>query len=141
MKLLVYEVLEKARKARSKAKKVEILKEHRSGALQDVLRGTYDDAIVWLLPKGDVPYEPNKEGSIPSNLLTKCTSFAYLVKGGKLSGDDGLSRTKRERIFLEILSAIHPKDAEVCVNMINKKPIPGVTKNVVKEAFPNLILK
>jgi len=136
MKLLVYEVLNKASEAKTKKEKVEILKKNNSGALQDVLRGTYDKSIVWLLPDGEPSYEVNKEGSIPSNLLKKCTMFAYFVQGGK--GPD-MHPIRRERLFIELLSQIHPEDAKVCIAMINKKPIKGVTKTVVKEAFPNLL--
>ena len=48
---------------------------------------------------------------------------------------------KREKMFLDILETVHPRDAELLVNMINKKPIDGVTKRLTKEAFPDLILK
>ena len=47
---------------------------------------------------------------------------------------------KREQIFIGVLEAVHPKDAELMLGMINKKSIKGVTKKVVEEAFPNLIV-
>ena len=51
-----------------------------------------------------------------------------------------MPKFKREKIFLGLLESVHPKDAELVVGMINKKlPVDGITKNVVKEAFPNLI--
>ena len=35
---------------------------------------------------------------------------------------------------------IHPEDAKVVINMVNrKKPAKGITEKVVKEAFPSLI--
>lgn len=136
---MVYEVLERTAKAKKKADKVKILQDNKSGALMDVLRGTYDESIVWLLPSGDPPpYEPNKPESTPSNLLKQCVKLAYLVKGGP--GKDMMS-IRRERIFIELLESVHPEDAKILVDMINKRPIKGVTKAVVKEAFPNLLLK
>jgi hypothetical protein len=46
---------------------------------------------------------------------------------------------KREKIYIAILESIHPEDAEVVTNMVNKKKLKGITEKVVKEAFPNLI--
>lgn len=136
MKKLIHEVLEEAQKKRAKKDKIEILKANNSGALQDILRGTYDDRIVWLLPQGaPPPYTPNRPESTPSNLLRECVKFKYLVKG---PGDD-VNPVKRESIFIGILEAIDPKDAVLLLDMINKKPIKGITKEVVKEAFPNLL--
>ena len=49
---------------------------------------------------------------------------------------------KREKMFLDILEVIHPKDADVVVGMINKKmPYKGITKKLVQEALPGLISK
>tara|TARA_B110000444_G_C18573732_1_gene470639 strand:- start:522 stop:686 length:165 start_codon:yes stop_codon:yes gene_type:complete len=48
---------------------------------------------------------------------------------------------KREKIFLSILEGVHPKDAEIVINMVNKKPIEGISKPIVEEAFPGLILE
>ena len=133
----VHEVVAEAASKRSKADKIKVLQENNSGALYDILRGTYDDRIVWLLPTGaPPPYTPNEPKSVPSNLLKECKKLAYLVKG---AGYDDMLQLKRERIFIGILESIHPKDAELLVNTINKKPIKGVTKATVKEAFPDLL--
>ena len=49
---------------------------------------------------------------------------------------------QREKIFLDILESVHPGDAELLVQMINKKlEVKGITKKLVQEAYPNLILK
>ena len=49
---------------------------------------------------------------------------------------------KREKMFLDILETVHPRDADLLVGMINKDmPIKGITKKLVKEAFPDLIVK
>jgi len=137
-KLLVHEVLEVARKKRSKNEKIEYLRANKSGALWDVLKGTYDDRIEWLLPDeedGPVPYTPNRPESIPSNFLKECANLKYMVKG---TGYDNMSTIKRETMFIRLLESIDPSDAEMMINVIWKKPIPGITKNVAEEAFPHL---
>lgn len=139
MKKLVYETLEDVSKASKKADKIEILRSNDSWALKDVLRATYDDSIQFWLPLGEVPYTPNKEGSIPSNLLKSNTKFKYFCKGGVA---DKMLSHKRESIFIDLLESIHPKDAIVCTKMINKESLgKGITKKLVQEAFPGLILK
>ena len=46
---------------------------------------------------------------------------------------------KREKIYIGLLESIHPEDAKVVINMVNRKrPAPGITENIVKEAFPSL---
>ena len=46
---------------------------------------------------------------------------------------------KREKIFIGLIEGIHPEDAQLVINMVNKTPIEGISKNVVKEAFPGLL--
>jgi len=133
---LIYEILEAASKARLKADKIKVLKDHDSWALRDVLRATYDLKIEFLIPDGEPPYTPNKPESVPSNLLRKNVDFKYIVKGGIR---EDMPAFKREKIYIGLLESIHPEDAKVVINMVNrKKPGNGITEKVVKEAFPNL---
>lgn len=138
--LLIYEVFEKVSKAKTREDKINILRENESWALKDVLRGTFDDSIHWLLPAGSPPpYEPADPRSTPTNLLKQHKQFSYFVKGGK--GTDMLT-VKREGLFIRLLEQIHPKDAELLIEMINKKStVKTLTKKLVQEAFPNLIVR
>jgi CubicO group peptidase (beta-lactamase class C family) len=139
MAKMIHEVLEEARKKRSKADKIEVLRSNESWALKDILRGTFDETIQWTIPTGEPPYTPNQPNSAPGNLLRENTKFAYFVKGGK---GDKMMKAKREQIFIGVLEAIDPNDAKLVVGMINKKmPVSGITKNMVIEAFPGLIRK
>ena len=137
MDLFVYEVLDKAGKARKKEQKVKILIENESWALKDVLRGTYDSKVHWMLPGGEPPYTANSPESAPSNLLKRNTDFTYFGHGGE---GTKLPPYKREAIFIGLIEAIHPEDAKVVINMINKEKIHGITRNIVEEAFPGLLL-
>lgn len=133
----VHEVFEKFEKAKTKADKVKVLKENESYALRDVIRGSMDSRIEWLLPKGEVPYTPCEAHNAPSTLLRKNVDFKYCVKGGP---GTNMPAMKREKIFLGIVETIHPKDAELVCAMINKKlPVKGLTPKIVEEAFPGLL--
>lgn len=136
---LIHEVLEDFEKIKSRTDKIQHLQKHDTSALRDVLRGTFDDSIVWLLPEGTPPYNPAAPESIPSNLLKQSMKFTYFAKGGK---GDQIATAKRERIFLDVLESIHPKDALVLLKMKDKNPpAKGLTKKLVQESFPKLILR
>jgi len=132
----VFEVLELASKG-SKQNKIKVLQENETWALKDVLKGTFDKNIEWNLPKGDVPYIASEEHNHPASLHRENVNFKYFVKGFKAG--DSLPAFKREKIFLGIVESVHPQDAIAVINMINKIPPEGITKNIVEEAFPGLL--
>jgi len=136
--LEVFEILEEFGKQTTKAKRIEVLKKHGNvPAFKDVLRGTFDDSLEFLLPEGKPPYTPNIPESVPSTLLKKHKEFGYFVKGGV-----DQPQYKRENIFIRMLESIHPQDAEVVLSMVAKKsPVKYLTKNLIEETFPNLIVK
>lgn len=139
-KLQIFEIFEKLENVKTKSEQINVLKNNDIMPLLDVLRGTFDDSIQWNLPDGEPPYTPSLPESAPSSLLKQHLKFKYFVKGFKES--DSLNKIRRERMFIDILESIHPKDAEVLIAMINKKsPSESLTKDVIQEAFPGLIQK
>lgn len=139
-KLQVYEILDKVSKTSKRADKIKILQEHKDNwALKDILRGSFDELVVWNLPSGKPPFEPAPEDSHPSHLHKHNRKFANFVKGGP---GDNLPAFRREKMFIDILEVIHPRDAELLLGMINKDlNVKTVTKKLVEEAFPGLIRK
>ena len=137
MALLVHEVIDQVRKARTKDKKVALLKKHETWALKDVLRGTFDTTIEWNLPGGEPPYTPTEAHSAPTNLLKEHKQFVYFVKG--LRESNRLTPVKRESIFIGLIEGIDPEDAKLVINMINKEKPNGITRPVIEEAFPGLL--
>ena len=136
-KRYVWEVLEEVAKAKTKETKVKILKENDGWALKDIIKGSLDPKLEWNLPKGTVPYNACEEYNAPSNLMTQNEKFRYFVKG--LKSSENLTKLKRETLFIGLCEAIHPKDSELLINMINKEKIKGLTKDVVNKAFPGLL--
>ena len=134
----VFEILEEFEKATNKSQRKEVLLKYSDvTALLDILRGTFDDALEFNLPKGRPPYTPNLPESVPSSLHKKHRDFGLFVKGAVA---DSTPAWKRERKFIEILESIHPADAELVLSMVEKKsPVKFLTKKLVQEAFPTLI--
>jgi hypothetical protein len=135
--MLVHEVLEKARKARSKEQKIQILRDNESWALKDILRGTFDESIEWNLPGGDPPYTAADPHNAPTTLFKEHKNFVYFVKGFRES--NRLHPGKRESIFIGLIEGIDPSDAKLVINMINKTKPEGISRPVIEEAFPGLL--
>ena len=145
MKLMIHEILEKAAEASSKEEKIKILQENNHLALRDILRGGMDNTIEFIIPEGKPPHgDPEKYGYTKTSLYNKTKQFRYFVKGG--AGEQMLP-AKRERLFIDILESVHPKEGELVIMMKDKKLIKsnnsahysGITKKLVQEAFPGLI--
>lgn len=141
MKLEIYEVLEKAAAAPTRAEKIDVLKKYDSLGLRDILRAAYDDFIEFNLPPGVPEYKSSvsREGMTPTTLLRQTKMMTYFVKKG---AGDKLPAVKRERMFLQVLEGIHPKDAEVLIAVKDKKfsgKYKGITKALVQEVWPKLI--
>ena len=135
---LVSEILDAASKARSKAKKVEILQEFDSPALRAVLIWNFDDSARSMLPEGDVPYSPNEapKGTDHNRLTSEYKNLYHFVKGG----NDTLAPLRRESMFIQLLERLHAEEAEViCLtkdkNLTSKYKL---TRDVVAEAFPDI---
>ncbi len=136
MKQYVYEVLQEVVKKTSETDKVKVLRDNESWALKDILRGTLDSTVEWILPKGEPPYTKSDGHNHATNLFRVNTQFKYFTKNGPGSK---MPAVKREKIFIGLIEGVHPEDAQLVINMVNKTPIEGISKNVVKEAFPGLL--
>ena len=135
---LLSEILQKVHNAKTKAQKINILRENDSPALRSICKWSFDPAIESMLPEGAPPYVPNEapEGTEHSKLSTEHTKLYHYIKGG----NDSLQNTRREMMFVQLLESIHPDDALIVLNMVAKKaPVKGLTKKIVEEAFPNLL--
>ena len=133
---LLSEVLKKVHNAKTKDKKVEILKQYDCEPLRMVLKSSFDPNIVWLIPEGEVPYKANEaeEGTEHTVLRREAKKLYRFVKGG----DDTLPQFKRENLFIATLEGLHSSEAQLLIDAKDKKlhqVYKGLSENVVKEAF------
>jgi len=135
---LVSEVLAKVSKQRTKAKKIQVLKENESLHLKSILIWNFDDSVISILPEGPVPFDKNEA---PAG-----TEHTYLAHEHKIlynfieGGNDFIKPVKREQLFLQLLEGLHSDEAEVICLMKDKKLTDKykLTKAVVTEAFPDI---
>lgn len=135
---LLSEVLAKVSKQRTKAKKIQVLKENESLHLKSVLIWNFDDTVVSVLPEGPVPFDKNEApaGTEHTYLAHEHKVLYNFIKGG----NDFLKPVKREQLFLQLLEGLHEDEAEVICLMKDKKLTDKykITKAVVTEAFPDI---
>ena len=135
---LLSEVLSKVSKQRTKAKKIQVLKENESLHLKAILIWNFDDTVVSVLPEGEVPYNKNEApaGTEHTYLAHEWKVLYNFVKGG----NDFLRPVKREQLFLQLLEGLHPDEADI-VCLVKDKNLTEkykLTRPVVEEAFPDI---
>ena len=133
---LFSEIATKINNAKDKPRKLKVLQEHDSVSLRQVLKGAFDPNIEWLLPLGDVPYIANDAPlGTEHTVLSQEAKRLYLFTKG---GDNTLSSTKRETLFIQMLEGLSAEEAAFLITVVNKRvnnEYKGFTANLVKEAF------
>ena len=134
----LHEVLELASKQRSKAKRVEVLKEYESDALKSILIWNFDDTVISIVPEGEVPYNPNEVpiGTDHTSLRREWKNLYHFVHGGNPT----LTPLRRETMFIQMLEGLHPEEGEILCLVKDKKLSSKykITREIVGEAFPDI---
>lgn len=133
---LLSEVLKKVHNAKTKDKKVEILKQYDCDPLRMIIKSSFDPNIEWLIPEGAVPFKENEaeEGTEHTVLRKEARKLYRFIKGG----DDATPRFKKENMFIQMLEGLHKTEAQLLIDAKDKKlhqVYKGLSKEVVKEAF------
>ena len=162
----VFEIFNAASKMRSNAKKVEVLQRYKHPSVLTVCIWNFDETIISLLPEGEVPYGSNIEDETQTGTLSgkindatsKMSEMGSNSLGsqdqGKASirkefqkfynfirgGNNGLTSLRRETMFINILTGLHPREAEILI-LIKDKRLEDkykITKEIVSEAYPDI---
>ena len=162
-----FEVFDLVSKQRSVAKKAEVLQKYNHPSIRALLIWNFDESIVSMLPEGEVPYgDPTEQtvykgGSLSSKISSEVRdmyekgsvsvadekqgrttiereyqNFYHFIKGG----NDGLKALRRESMFINMLTGMHPLEAEILVLVKDKKLSDKykITQAVVAKAFPQI---
>ena len=134
----LHEILSLVGKQRSKAKKIEVLKEYECDALKSVLIWNFDNTAISVMPEGEVPYKKNEAplGTDHTSLRKEWKNLYHFVKGG----NDSLSSLRRESMFIQLLEGLHPDEAEIIclVKDGNLETKYKLKKEVVQEAYTDI---
>ena len=132
----IAEVLTKVNNAKTKDKKIAILKENDSEALRAIIKSSFDPNIQWVMPEGDVPYKPNE---VPEGTEHTRLNQEYRLLGRYIKGADAKTpQFRKEQMFVQLLEGLHEDEAKVLCHAKDKvlhQKYKGLSDNVVKEAF------
>jgi hypothetical protein len=133
---LLSEILQKVSSAKTKKEKVELLQEYNNNGLRAVLIINFDESLKFLLPEGEVPFNPNDApaGTEHTRLVHEYKGLYRFFKGG----DASIKGMRREQLFVQLLEGLHEDEANMLVSACNKdlQAKYRITKQVVSEAFP-----
>lgn len=128
------EIVNEVRKAKSVTQKVKLLQENENKELMGLFELTYDNRLKWLLPEGNPPFKPLDKSLDAQSMLYQEMKRMYIF----LEGLSNVNAVKREQIFIRMLEEMDPDDAKLMLEVKARK-IKGVSKNVVKQAFPGFL--
>lgn len=132
----LHEMVKDIDKADSKELRTKLIKEFSQYmCFQDWLRCLFDDRIQFLLPEGRPPFTPAGEAH-PSSWHKAHLSLKYFVKG---MGENLMNQLNREMKFINILESIHPEDALLIADAMDKRNTTTLTKEEVQSVLPNLV--
>ena len=135
----VHEVLDSVSKQKTKQKKIDVLRQYDSKALRYCLIWNYDESLKSALPEGEVPYTPNPSPTPEANskLASEYRTLYNFIEGGNYD----INNTRREVLFIQLLEALDPSEAEVLCLVKDKKLAKKyrVSFPVVKEAYPDIV--
>jgi hypothetical protein len=137
MVVSISEVINKACELKTREEKVDWLRKNNSVPLRNILICMYDkQKIKFLLPNTPPPYKPSESHDVHGNLIHEARKLKYFIEG---MGGEKVERIKRENIFIELLESVSPGDAELLCQMIQQKPMKGLTPKLINEAFGPII--
>ena len=136
MQLLISEILDKVSKLKTKKEKIAWLRAQDTNGLRMVIKSSFDPKIRWLLPTGDVPFNRNDApaGTEHTDLHMEAKKLYHFIEGG----NNIITQSNRENLFIQMLEGLHEDDADVLVAAKDKslhRKFKGLSDNVVKEAF------
>jgi hypothetical protein len=133
---LLSEILTKVNNAKTKDKKIAVLKENDSEPLRMLIKSSFDPKIKWVMPEGEVPYKPNEapEGTEHTLLSQEVRRFWHYIEGA----DNQTPKMKKETMFIQMLEGLHKDEAQVVCYAKDKilhQKYKGLSDAVVKSAF------
>ena len=132
----IAEVLRKVHTAKTKDKKISILREHDTDSLRMIIKSSFDPKIKWVLPEGSVPFRPNEapEGTEHTLLVQEAKKLWHFIEGA----DNQTPRMRKETMFIQMLEGLHKDEAQVVCYAKDKilhQKYKGLSDAVVKSAF------
>ena len=105
---LFSEIFTKINNAKDKPKKIQVLRDHATAPLKQVLKGAFDPSIEWDLPAGDPPFMANEApiGTEHGLLRNEAKRLWHFVKGA----DNATNKVQKEKMFIQMCEGLHESE-------------------------------
>ena len=112
-------IFEDVAAAKSFKDRKKVLLDNESNPLKELLKYAFHPDIKFVLPEGAPPYKTigSPDEWNPTYLYPNIRKLYLFVEGGH----EGLTTMRREQLFVQMLESLHPKEAEVLVQVKDKK--------------------
>lgn len=136
MRLSISEIMEQANKIKDSEERRKFILQNDSQALRTIIQYCYHPQVKWLLPKGEPPYKPSEHVESQGMLYGEARKLYLFVEGG----NDALTKTKREQLYIQMLESLDKNDAKILASIKDKKlPYKYLTKIFFERTFPGLL--
>jgi hypothetical protein len=140
MKLLYHEIFDLFEKAPGKKEKIAILQKHKSYVLDSLLTGMFHPGVQFVFDREPKWFRKEIPTGMGYTTIDQEIHRAYIFEKNNPRLASTLTQKKKEEILIQILEALEPKEADIFLMMVLKKPkIKGLTYSIVSEAFPLLL--
>jgi len=136
----IHEVFDEICKIEDRSERIEYLKANAFKQVKSILQLCYNDKIELDLPKGRPPFKECPIGKEPCSIKNAFSQISKCVKGNKLA------RTRKEKVFINILESIVIDDAAILcaakdgtISNLQNKKYRKITKSLVQAAFPKIL--
>lgn len=140
MKKTISEILDEFTRANTRQEKIDVLRRNYSSSLRHVLEGAFHPNIRFVFE--EVPQY--KKGNIPDGMGHTTIDYElgrlYLFEKDNPRVSRNLTLDRKKQLFIQVLESLDDRESSMLANMIMKKSlVPGLTYNLVCEAFPGLL--
>jgi hypothetical protein len=133
-RMSISEILKKCSEFKKKEERVEALRINCNEACKIIIQYMFHPEVKFSLPEGKPPFK-YFEFDEPNALHSEARRLYLFLEGV----NPDMRQVKRENLFLDILQAVNPEDADLLIAMKDKtSPYTGLTQEVAFAAFPEL---
>lgn len=136
----IYEILEEVEQRKTKEDKLAVLRYNTNWALRSVLKGVFDPNVQFTVK--EIPaYKPSDDPpGLSQTSLHQELGRMYIFEVNNPKTSPTLTEQRKKEILIQMLESLEAKEAKVLEGVLTKKlKVKGLTYDLVKEAFPDLV--
>lgn len=138
----IYEVFDEFKDAKTKAERIEVLKNNDTPVFRNVLIGTFHPSITYTVDKiPEFKREAMPPGMAYGNMTTALTRLYLFIQNHPRTPAE-LTEKRKNEILIQILESLEEREADVFVGILKRdQKIPYLTYNLIHEAIPGILPK